>query len=171
MEQLDRLLPRAGDGGTEWRGFPLPLSTARWRPGRGRILLAGDAAGLVNPMTGEGIYYAVATGLAAGRAAAEAVRADDGESAGARYRRAVRPLLSRHLRHTAAAARLSLHGPVLDAGIRAADRDQRVFDDLVELGLARGRITATMTRGLLGALTHPTDRIAHPSRGDNPCEC
>ena len=35
----------------------------------GRLLLAGDAAGLINPMTGEGIYYAVATGIAAGRAA------------------------------------------------------------------------------------------------------
>jgi menaquinone-9 beta-reductase len=174
MEQLDRLLPQAGDGGTEWRGFPLPLSTARWRPGRGRVLLAGDAAGLVNPMTGEGIYYAVATGIAAGRAAAEAVRADGGASAGARYRRAVRPLLSRHLRHTAAAARLCLHGRVLDAGIRAAARDQRVFDDLVELGLARGRITPTMARGLVGALAvphRPPDPTVHPPRGDKPCEC
>jgi geranylgeranyl reductase family protein len=174
MEQLDRLLPRAGDGGTEWRGFPLPLSTARWRPGTGRVLLAGDAAGLVNPMTGEGIYYAVATGVAAGRAAAEAIRADGGTSAGARYRRAVRPLLARHLRHTAAAARLCLHGRVLDAGIRAAAHDQRVFDDLVELGLARGRITTTMARSLVGALTVPSrlpDPPVHPSRGDKPCEC
>jgi menaquinone-9 beta-reductase len=174
MEQLDRLLPRAGDGGTEWRGFPLPLSTSRWRPGRGRVLLAGDAAGLVNPMTGEGIYYAVATGLAAGLAAAEAVRADGGTSAGARYGRAVRPLLSRHLRHTAAAARLCLHGRVLDAGIRAAARDQRVFDDLVELGLARGRITPRMARGLVGAMTLPSrphDTPVHPPRGDKPCEC
>ena len=174
MEQLDRLLPGAGDGGTEWRGFPLPLSTARWRPGTGRVLLAGDAAGLVNPMTGEGIYYAVATGLAAGRAAAEAIRADGGTSTGARYRRAVRPLLARHLRHTAAAARLCLHGRVLDAGIRAASRDQRVFDDLVELGLARGRITTTMARGLVSALAvphRPPDPTAHPSRGDKPCEC
>ncbi len=37
------------------------------------MLLVGDAAGLVNPMTGEGIYYAVATGIAAGRAAAGAL--------------------------------------------------------------------------------------------------
>jgi menaquinone-9 beta-reductase len=174
LEQLDRLLPRAGDGGTEWRGFPLPLSTARWRPGRGRVVLAGDAAGLVNPMTGEGIFYAVATGLAAGRAAAEAIRADGGASTGLRYRHAVRPLLSRHLRHTAAAARLCLHGRVLDAGIRASARDQRVFDDLVELGLARGRITSTMARGLLGAVafpSRPADPPVHPSRGDKPCEC
>ncbi|HET6563328.1 MAG TPA: geranylgeranyl reductase family protein [Marmoricola sp.] len=165
MDQLDTLLPGAADGGTRWRGHPLPVSASRWRPGRGRVLLAGDAAGLVNPMTGEGIYYAVATGLAAGRAAADSLRLDGGASAGARYRRAVRPQLSRHLRHTATAARLCLHGGVLDAGIRASSHDQRVFDDLVELGLARGRITTTMARGLLGAMT------VHSSRGDTTCEC
>jgi geranylgeranyl reductase family protein len=38
-------------------------------PARGRVLLAGDAAGLVNPLQGEGISEA----LASGRAAAEAV--------------------------------------------------------------------------------------------------
>jgi flavin-dependent dehydrogenase len=171
LEQLDALLPGAGDGGTAWRGHPLPLSSARWLPGRGRVLLAGDAAGLVNPLTGEGIYYAVATGLAAGRAAAEAVAAEGGSSALVRYRRAVRPLLSRHLRHTTAAARLSLREGVLDAGLRAAARDQRVFDDLVELGLARGRITTTTARGLLRAMTLPRTPTAHPHRGDTTCEC
>ena len=38
-------------------------------PARGRILLAGDAAGLVNPMQGEGIAQA----MTSGRAAAEAI--------------------------------------------------------------------------------------------------
>ncbi len=54
-----------------------PCRPARAPPRPGRVLLVGDAAGLVNPMTGEGIYYAVATGLAAGRAAAEAIAAGD----------------------------------------------------------------------------------------------
>ncbi|THI98587.1 geranylgeranyl reductase family protein, partial [Nocardioides sp.] len=82
MERLDTLLPGATDGGTGWKGHQLPLSAGRWRPPAGRVMLAGDAAGLVNPMTGEGIYYAVATGLAAGRAAAEALAADDPATAG-----------------------------------------------------------------------------------------
>jgi menaquinone-9 beta-reductase len=51
-------------------------------PGRGRVLLAGDAAGLVNPLQGEGISQA----LGSGRAAAEAVLAGPGDAAG-RYRR------------------------------------------------------------------------------------
>lgn len=153
--QLDRLLPGATVGGTDWRGHHLPLSSWSWRPADGRVLLAGDAAGLVNPMTGEGIYYAVATGLLAGDSAAVALRGADGSAAGAHYRKHTQHLLGRHLRHTALAARLCLSGGVLDAGIRAAAEDQRVFDDLVELGLANGRITAGLSRGLLGAAVRP----------------
>ncbi|MCY7396539.1 MAG: NAD(P)/FAD-dependent oxidoreductase, partial [Nocardioides sp.] len=152
LDRLEQLLPGSTRGGTDWVGHHLPLSGPRWRPPSGRVLLVGDAAGLVNPLTGEGIYYAVATGLEAGRAAARAVGAGEPASAGHRYVRAARAHLFPHLRHTAAAARLSLHGPVLAAGIEASARDQRVFDDLVDLGLARGRITPTMARGLVGAL-------------------
>lgn len=151
LSRIDELLPGATDGGADWRGHQLPLSTARWRPSPGRVLLAGDAAGLVNPMTGEGIYYAVATGLAAGRAAAETLAHGDPLRAGGRYAQLTRPLLAGHVKHTALAARLCRRPGVLDAGLRASAEDQRVFDDLVELGLARGRITPTVVRGLVGA--------------------
>lgn len=152
LERLDVLLPGATADAHGWRGARLPLSTGRWRPPAGRVVLAGDAAGLVNPMTGEGIHHAVATGLAAGRAAAEALADDDPASAGTRYARATTPLLAGHLRHVAAAAWLTRSSSVIDAGLRAAAADQRVFDDLVELGLAGGRITTTMLRGLAGQL-------------------
>ncbi|HEY0621002.1 MAG TPA: FAD-dependent monooxygenase, partial [Kribbella sp.] len=100
LSRLDELLPDATEGGSNWRAHHLPLSTWSWRPAPGRVLLVGDAAGLINPMTGEGIYYAVATGLLAGRAAAAAIRAGDA-SAGSTYRREAGRLLGRHLRHTA----------------------------------------------------------------------
>lgn len=49
-------------GETRPRGWVLPV----WRPGvpasRGNALLVGDAAGLVDPITGEGLYYAVRSG-------------------------------------------------------------------------------------------------------------
>ncbi len=151
IARLESLLPGATRAGGDWRGHHLPLSSSRWRPPDGPVLLAGDAAGLVNPMTGEGIYYAVATGLAAGRVAAEAVCAADPGSAGQRYRRATSPLLSWHLRHTAVAGRLAGSGTVLDAGLSAAAHDQGVFDDLVELGLANGRVTARVVAGLARA--------------------
>ena len=52
-------------------GAPIPLRPlARWDNGRD-VLLAGDAAGVVAPASGEGIYYA----MAGGRLAAQAVEA------------------------------------------------------------------------------------------------
>ena len=148
IERLEELLPGATADAGDWVGHHLPLSQSRWHPPLGRTLLVGDAAGLVNPLTGEGIFYAVATGLAAGRATAEAIAAGDPHSAGSRYSRTTRALLARHLRHTALAAKLCSAGPVLDLGLAASHRHQEVFDDLVELGLARGKITARLGLGL-----------------------
>lgn len=45
---------------------------------RGRVLLAGDAAGMVDPLTGEGIFFAVKSGQAAAEAA---MASADAESA------------------------------------------------------------------------------------------
>ena len=53
-------------------------------PGRGRVLLVGDAAGLVNPLQGEGISQA----MGSGRAAAAAVLGGPGDAA-VHYRRFV----------------------------------------------------------------------------------
>ncbi|WP_433166970.1 geranylgeranyl reductase family protein [Kribbella sp. CA-247076] len=148
LRHLDELLPGATDGGISWWGHHLPLSSWTWRPRSGPVMLAGDAAGLINPMTGEGIYYAVATGLLAGRAAADALHRGS-RDAGTSYRRWAGRLLGRHLRHTALTAQLTRSGRILDAGIRAAAADQVIFDDLVELGLADGRITPRLLRALV----------------------
>ncbi len=154
LDELERLIPGAAEGGTSWRAHHLPLSGWGW--GReqpdGRILLVGDAAGLINPMTGEGIYYAVATGSAAGRAAAQALHEGLPERAGALHRAAVRALLNSHLRHTWTAARLSRSTRVIEAGIAAAARDHHAFDDLVEIGLGDGRITPRLAAGLVRGL-------------------
>lgn len=48
--------------GIRWRGHPLPVFAGRRMLGRGRILLLGDAAGLVDPLLGEGIRYAIRSG-------------------------------------------------------------------------------------------------------------
>ena len=70
LERLDHLLP--GTEATGLRAHHLPLSTRRPPPARGRVLLAGDALSLINPFTGEGIFYAVLSGALAGAAAVTA---------------------------------------------------------------------------------------------------
>ncbi|MFI7422205.1 NAD(P)/FAD-dependent oxidoreductase [Nonomuraea sp. NPDC049684] len=131
------------------RAHHLPLSTGRPAPGRGRVLLAGDAAGLINPLTGEGIYYA----LLSGRLAAEAVvEAAEGASAGgaaagdplARYRAKLRGALGRHLRTTDVLARLAQSPGFIDAAIATAARRKEVFDLLVEVGLGAGTVPAPL---------------------------
>lgn len=114
----------------------LPLSPGRPRPGTGRVLLAGDAAGLVNPLTGEGIWYAVASGARAGAA----VAAGDPAGALGRYRAALGRLLAAHLRQTDVLGRL-LHRPALfEAGLRASASHPPMARRLIALGLANGRL-------------------------------
>jgi flavin-dependent dehydrogenase len=119
----------------------LPLSPGRPRQPEGRVLLAGDAQSLVNPLTGEGIFYAVLSGALAGAAAAH------GAAAGRVYRELLRARLGRHLRASGTASQLSRWPVVMDAAVRAAAADQRVFDDVVRLGLADGRLTARTLAG------------------------
>ncbi|MDD9718020.1 geranylgeranyl diphosphate reductase [Dinoroseobacter sp. PD6] len=55
-------------------GAPIPLKPLdKWDNGRD-LVLAGDAAGVVAPSSGEGIYYAMAGGRVAGEAALECLR-------------------------------------------------------------------------------------------------
>lgn len=143
LERLEELLPGTTAGAEQVAGHPLPLSTGRsgvWSVGR--VLLVGDAASLVNPVTGEGIYYAVLSGVLAGRAAL----------GGGRYDQMLREALAGHLRHTDLAARLVRSDRLLHAALRASARDAGVFDDVADIGLARGRLTGRVVRGLGSAL-------------------
>ena len=55
----------------ERHGYLIPLAPRREALARGRILLAGDAAGLVDPVTAEGISYAIRSGQLAAKALAD----------------------------------------------------------------------------------------------------
>jgi flavin-dependent dehydrogenase len=69
------------------RGFVIPLRPRPGPPARGRVLLAGDAYGLADPLTAEGISPA----LISGRLAAEALIAErlDPRRVAPRYSRAL----------------------------------------------------------------------------------
>lgn len=66
-------------------GAPIPMKLrSRWDDGR-NVVLAGDAAGVVAPASGEGIYYAMLGGRLAASAVSEFLRTGDARSlAGAR---------------------------------------------------------------------------------------
>jgi flavin-dependent dehydrogenase len=65
---LKRILRNARQVGPI-KGHPLRTDFSRFISGNGRVLIAGEAVGLVHPITGEGIDYA----LESGRLAAEAI--------------------------------------------------------------------------------------------------
>ncbi|GLY49958.1 geranylgeranyl reductase family protein [Lentzea sp. NBRC 102530] len=141
-ECLHALLP--GCPPLALRGHRLPLSPGRPGVGRGRVLLAGDAASLINPLTGERIYYAVLSGALAGAAATTA------DPAG-HYRLSLRRLLGRHLRHTDALALLTRAPALVDLATAAARDDRHAFDELVEIGLGAGTISPGLVVAMLRA--------------------
>lgn len=80
------------EGQHKVKGAFLPFGDVRRWPGRREVLLAGDAAGLVDPITGEGIAYAMKSGALAARAAAEAIAANHPPRALTLYRQHLRPI-------------------------------------------------------------------------------
>jgi flavin-dependent dehydrogenase len=84
LKRIGRPMPR------RITGFPLGMGGWRYRPGRGRVLLVGDAAGLVDPLLGEGLYHAITSGQEAASAIAHAL--DTGRDACATYAKGLRSI-------------------------------------------------------------------------------
>jgi len=83
---LKQVMKRYGislDGGQH--GHPLPIYARRERVNTRRTFLVGDAAGFVDPFTGEGIRFAIKSG----RMAAEAILAGNPQRYAARLRRTI----------------------------------------------------------------------------------
>jgi geranylgeranyl reductase len=55
-------------------GAPIPLRPLDWWDDGRNVVVAGDAAGVVAPASGEGIFYAMTSGRCAARAVHEALR-------------------------------------------------------------------------------------------------
>ena len=129
-ERLRALLPEFELDGVELTGHTLPLTVQRPRLAVGRVLLTGDAASLINPFTGEGIYSALASGALAGMAAVT-----DPETADKIYPVELMRRFGRQYRQTKALYPLINYRIVLDTVIRACKADPRMFDRLLEVGL------------------------------------
>ena len=94
------------------RAWPIPTRYERESMATGNVLFVGDAARVVDPMTGEGIAQAIETGMLA----VEAIVAP-GDTA-ANYRRRVHRALGRDLMFASALQKVLTH----DIGTRAALR-------------------------------------------------
>ena len=159
--RLEELLP--GLEPTRLISHKLPLSTSRPVQPAGRVLLVGDALSLVNPLTGEGIFYALLSGRLAGVAAVGRATgplsvvgigrsASAAEDPGRAYAAALGRELGRHLRHTTALTRLTQRPALVNAGVAGCGRSPAAFDALIEVGLGRGLITAPLVGAIAGHL-------------------
>ena len=117
-----------GDSLESVRGNRLPLRRPGFVTARGRALLVGDAAGLVDPLTGDGMYEAFVSARLASEAALDVLAgrtgwslrraADDRARSAGRSSWGAKIALDRFPRTTFALARAPLVWPVVERLVR-----------------------------------------------------
>ena len=96
-EHLDRLCAAYGVTASQLesvRGWRLPVRTKGTMLATGRALVVGDAAGMVDPLSGDGMYEAFFTGLHAATAVTDLIQGRSTSLMG--YERSIRDALTRH---------------------------------------------------------------------------
>lgn len=124
------------------RAWRLPMSAQR-RHGPG-WLAVGDAAGLINPMNGEGIDYGLESGMLAAR-----LFCDDPTTAPERYDRQVGERFDRFLETGRRFSFLIGHPRILRAGLRVAVGTQTAADITLEV---MGNLIDSETPGRSGTV-------------------
>ena len=105
------------------KAYPLRVDFHRSPLRRGRVLLVGEAAGLVNPMSGEGIDYALESGVVAGECLEHCLeRGDWSERMLSQYERRLRRRFQRAFQLTYWMRRVYMTEGVLNALARACVR-------------------------------------------------
>ncbi len=99
-----------GDPVAGFEAHPIPLGGDRLRDPGAPVYVVGDAAGLADALTGEGIYHALESGRIAGETAAGVAR---GECGPERYRRRLRASVLRDTSWTWKLARPFYRDPAL----------------------------------------------------------
>lgn len=116
--ELERYLARLGIEPIEARedhGFVIPIAPRPGPPMRGRVMLCGDALGLADPITCEGISNAIRSAQLAAEAVASAF--DEPERVARHYRRALGREILPELRRARLLARLLYDHPRLRAAL------------------------------------------------------
>lgn len=120
------------------RGFPLRTDFHRTKCVFDGILLVGDAAGLINPFTGEGIDYALESGEIAARHIQEAFETGDFSASGLEgYDRALRDRFQRLFSWTHVLRRVYMTSTVLNPLAKACSQWPETAEMLIDILLAR----------------------------------
>lgn len=149
----------------KYKGQFLPFGDYKTSPGRNDVLLVGDAAGLVDPITGEGIALAMESGFHAAQAAADALQLKDPTRAYGLYLKRIRPI-HRSLRQ-AKQWRLIMFPALMQGSFKTAFRKgsslQRRYLDLLagdaDYGDLRLALIRRIPKIIWGAARHNAARL------------
>jgi geranylgeranyl reductase family protein len=138
-----------------YRAFPIPLAGPLEKTYAERVLLTGDAAGMVNAFSAEGIYFAMVSGELAANSAVDAVRAGRYDEARMRsYQDACERELGGELRNSVEIQRrLFTHEGRVNSLVRRAKDDPELLRLLC--GYAMGFATYEQLRGYMARVVMP----------------
>jgi geranylgeranyl reductase family protein len=141
------------------RGAGLYAHFRPWRTYQDRLLAVGDAAGLVNPLTGSGISKALISGEIAARCACDALTGGDCSSRGlAFYGRRLWERFGKRHSQLGLLQRLFGHGRVVNRLVHLLNRDRSVRGAAGEVLEGRADYVSLLRPGaLLRLLVGPAD--------------
>ena len=129
----------------------IPIGGPIERTYRDRVVLCGDAAGFVNPLTGEGVYYAMTSGEIASKVIMEAIESGKlNIQKLSEYQTALMEDFGKGLK-MAASFQKKLFGTtrILEFGVKLAKADRNLMEMLANICLRRKPINKTSSTKLL----------------------
>jgi flavin-dependent dehydrogenase len=148
LERYNSILDPAGTSFSEARNvasYILPHGAKMPRLAHGNFILIGDAASMINPLSGEGIFYGMAAGEVVGSRIAAHKASDPVQRTLKRAEREIRKRFVAHFRSNYVASVLLRSRTWAAISIRASARDPRVVADAAELLFGEGRIRLRTT--------------------------
>lgn len=106
-----------------------------------RVVLCGDAAGQMNPLTGDGIHYAMSAGMFAADVCASALEADKTNASFlSKYQMLWKNDFGEEIRVCGRVLKLLLKGNRDEKYVRLLSKDPRIIDTLLYIVNTSGRI-------------------------------
>ncbi len=133
--------------GTVRHGYVIPLRPERPPFTRGRVMVVGDAAGLADPLTAEGISYAALSGRLAAQALIDAQL--DAARAGPAYDAALRRHVLPDLRAARILARV-VYGPVPLQAVAYRVLGRALANAITDVAFGEGSYARSLARRLAG---------------------